>query len=145
MLGLDRAPEVKTIAASSPGCPPGKAADLQLALARHHAAASPDTLGFLYIDGHTRAYFGKRDIQKMHVTRLKFPGPATEETWVNGSAGDPLLVVMAKPSSSLAAQIRDLLPALRGIAGPGGSWPCFDRGGWSPALFADITRRPLTC
>ena len=139
--GLDRAPEVKTIRRKLAGlAAAGKAADLQLALARHHAAASPDTLGFLYIDGHTRAYFGKRDIQKMHVTRLKFPGPATEETWVTGSAGDPLLVVMAKPSSSLAAQIRDLLPALGGIAGPGAKPAlCFDRGGWSPALFADIT------
>jgi hypothetical protein len=116
------------------------AADLQLTLARHHAAASPDTLGFMYTDGHTRAYFGKRDIQKMHVTRLKFPGPATVETWVTGSAGDPLLVVMAQPSSSLAAQIRDLLPALRDIAGPAAKPVlCFDRGGWSPALFADIT------
>ena len=75
----------------------------------------------------------------MHVTRLKFPGPATEETWVTGSAGDPLLVVMAQPSSSLAAQIRDLLPVLRDIACPARSRPCFDRGGWSPALFADIT------
>ena len=141
VLGLDRAPEVKTIRRKLAGLSAaGKAADLQLALARHHAAASPDTLGFLYIDRHTRAYFGKRDIQKMHLARLKFPGPATEETWVTGSAGDPLLVVMAQPSSSLAAQIRDLLPALRDIAGPG-TRPvlCFDRGGWSPALFADIT------
>ena len=140
VLGLDRAPEVKTIRRKlAELAAAGKAADLQLALARHHAAASPDTLGFLYIDGHTRAYFGKRDIQKMHVTRLKFPGPATEETWVTGSAGDPLLVVMAQPSSSLAAQIRDLLPSLRDIAGPGAKPVlCFDRGGWSPALFADI-------
>ena len=141
VLGLDRAPEVKTIRRKlGELAAAGKAADLQLALARHHAAATPDTLGFLYIDGHTRAYFGKRDIQKMHLARLKFPGPATEETWVTGSAGDPLLVVMAQPSSSLAAQIRDLLPALRDIAGPGAKPVlCFDRGGWSPALFADIT------
>ena len=141
VLGLDRAPEVKTIRRKlAELAAAGKAADLQLALARHHAAASPDTLGFLYIDGHTRAYFGKRDIQKMHVTRLKFPGPATEETWVTGSAGDPLLVVMAQPSSSLAAQIRELLPTLRGITGVAAKPVlCFDRGGWSPALFADIT------
>ena len=141
VLGLDRAPEVKTIRRKlAELAAAGKAADLQLALARHHAAASPGTLGFLYIDGHTRAYFGKRDIQKMHLARLKFPGPATEETWVTGSAGDPLLVVMAQPSSSLAAQIRDLLPALRAIAGPAAQPVlCFDRGGWSPALFADIT------
>jgi len=141
VLGLDRAPEVKTIRRKlAELAAAGKAADLQMALARHHAAASPETLGLLYIDGHTRAYFGKRDIQKMHLARLKFPGPATEETWVTGSAGDPLLVVMAQPSSSLAAQIRDLLPALRDIAGPGARPVlCFDRGGWSPALFADIT------
>src|ERR1039458_6954616 len=140
VLGLDRAPEVKTIRRKlAELAAAGKAADLQLALARHHAAASPDTLGFLYIDGHTRAYFGKRDIQKMHVSRLKFPGPATEETWVTGSDGDPLLVVMAKPSSSLAAQIRDLLPDLRQLVGEGRKPVlCFDRGGWSPALFADI-------
>ena len=140
VLGLDRAPEVKTIRRKlAELAAAGKAAELQLALARHHAAASPGTLGFLYIDGHTRAYFGKRDIQKMHLARLKFPGPATEETWVTGSAGDPLLVVMAQPSSSLAAQIRDLLPALRDIAGPAAKPVlCFDRGGWSPALFAGI-------
>ena len=137
---LDRAPEVKTIRRKlAELAAAGKAADLQLALARHHAAASPGTLGFLYTGGHTRAYFGKRDIQKMHLARLKFPGPATEETWVTGSAGDPLLVVMAQPSSSLAAQIRDLLPALRDIAGPAARPVlCFDRGGWSPALFAGI-------
>jgi len=140
VLGLDRAPEVKTIRRKlGELAAAGKAAQLQMTLARHHAAATPDALGFLYIDGHTRAYFGKRDIQKMHVTRLKFPGPATEETWVTGGAGDPLLVVMAQPSSSLAAQIRDLLPALRDIAGADARPVlCFDRGGWSPALFADI-------
>jgi hypothetical protein len=138
--GLGRAPEVKTIRRKlGELAAAGKAADLQLALARHHAATSPDALGFLYIDGRTRAYFGKRDIQKMHVARLKFPGPATEETRVTDGAGDPLLVVMARPSSSLAAQIRGLLPALRDITGPGRKATlCFDRGGWSPALFADI-------
>ena len=125
VLGLDRAPEVKTIRRKlGELAAAGKAADLQMALARHRAPARPGNLAFLYIDGHTRAYFGKRDIQKMHVARLKFPGPATEETWVTGSAGDPLLVVMAEPSSSLAAQIRDLLPALREIAGPAASRPC---------------------
>ncbi len=96
----------------------GRAADWQLAIARHHAAERPGTLGFLYIDGHTRAYFGTRDVQKMHVARLKFPGPATEETWVTDDRGDPLLVVLAEPSSSLAAQIKAPLPDLRAITGP---------------------------
>ena len=88
VLGLDRAPEVKTIR--------GKlgelaAAQLQLAIARHHAAVRPDDLVFLYVDGHTRAYFATRVVQKTHVARLKFPAPATEETWVTGQSGDPML------------------------------------------------------
>ena len=140
VLGLDRAPEVKTIRRKiAELAAAGKAAGLQMAIARHRAAASPDDLGFLYIDGHTRAYFGTRDIQKMHVARLKFPGPATEETWVTDGAGDPLLVVMAEPSSSLAGQIKELLPKLRQIAGEDVKPVlCFDRGGWSPDLFAEI-------
>jgi hypothetical protein len=139
--GLDRAPEVKTVRRKiGELAAAGKAADLQMAIAQRRAAASPHDLGFLYTGGHTRAYFGTREIQKMHVARLKFPGPATEETWVTDGAGDPLLVVMAEPSSSLAAQIKELLPSLRAIAGPDARpMLCFDRGGWSPDLFADIT------
>ncbi len=46
---------------------------------------------------------------------------------------------MAEPSSSLAGQIRDLLPKLRDLAGQDRKVTlCFDRGGWSPELFADI-------
>ncbi len=140
VLGLDRAPEVKTIRRKTGElAAAGKAADLQMAIARHRAQARPGDLAFMYIDGHTRAYFGTRDVQKMHVARLKFPGPATEETWVTDGAGDPLLVVMAEPSASLAAQIKELLPKLREIAGQDRKPTlCFDRGGWSPDLFADI-------
>ena len=141
VLGLDRAPEVKTIRrklAELAGA--GKAADLIMALARHHAAARPAALGFLYADGHARAYFGTRQVQKMHVARLKFPGPATEETWVTDAGGDPVFMVIAEPSQSLAGQLRGLLPQLRQVVGEGRRVTvCFDRGGWSPALFADIT------
>jgi hypothetical protein len=64
VLGPDRAPEVKTtrrklgeLAAA------GKAAELIMALARRHAAARPDALGFLYIDGHARVGYGTRQVQ----------------------------------------------------------------------------------
>jgi hypothetical protein len=76
----------------------------------------------------------------MHVARLKFPGPATEETWVTDAGGDPVFMVVAEPSQSLAGQLRALLPDLRQVVGEGRRMTvCFDRGGWSPALFADIT------
>ncbi|HXZ76767.1 MAG TPA: helix-turn-helix domain-containing protein [Streptosporangiaceae bacterium] len=141
VLGLDRAPEVKTIRRKlGELAAAGKAADLIMALARRHAAARPDALGFLYVDGHARVYYGTRTVQKTHVARLKFPAPATMETWVTGQDGDPVFMVIAEPSDSLAGELRRLLPDLRGIVGQGRRVTvCFDRGGWSPALFADIT------
>jgi transposase len=141
VLGLDRAPEVKTIRRKlGELAAAGKAAELIMVLARRHAAARPDALGFLYIDGHARVYYGTRTVQKTHVARLKFPAPATMETWVTGQDGDPVFMVVAEPSDSLAGELRRLLPQLRAIVGEGRRVTvCFDRGGWSPALFADIT------
>jgi transposase len=141
VLGLDRAPEVKTIRRKlAELAAAGRADQLMMALARRHAAARPDALGFLYVDGHARVYYGTRQVQKTHVARLKFPAPATMETWVTDQDGDPVFMVVAEPSDSLAGELRRLLPDLRGIAGPGRRVTvCFDRGGWSPALFADIT------
>jgi transposase-like protein len=141
VLGLDRAPEVKTIRRKlGELAAAGQAADLIMALARRHAAACPQALGFLHVDGHARAYYGTRDVQKMHIARLKFPAPATGETWVTSQHGDPVFMVVAEPSDSLAGELRRLLPQLRQVVGEGRRVTvCFDRGGWSPALFADIT------
>ena len=51
-----------------------------------------------------------------------------------------MFMVVAEPSDSPAGELRRLLPQLRGIVGGGRRVTvCFDRGGWSPALFADIT------
>ena len=140
VLGLDRAPEVKTIRRKlAELASAGRAHELIMALARRHAVARPEALGFLHVDGHTRAYFGTRTVQKTHIARLKFPAPATEETWVTDQHGDPVFMVIAEPSDSLAGELRRLLPSLREIAGEGRRVTvCFDRGGWSPALFADI-------
>jgi transposase len=141
VLGLDRAPEVKTIRRKlGELAAAGKAADLIMALARRHAAARPRALGFLYVDGHARAYYGTRTVQKTHIARLKFPAPATTEIWVTGQDGEPVFMVAAEPSDSLAGELRRLLPQLRQVVGDGRRVTvCFDRGGWSPALFADIT------
>ena len=141
VLGLDRAPAVKTIRRKlAELAAAGKAAELVMALARRHAAARPDALGFLHVDGHARVYCGTRTVQKTHVARLKFPAPATMETWVTDQDGDPVFMVVAEPSDSLAGELRRLLPSLRQVAGEGRRVTvCFDRGGWSPALFADIT------
>jgi hypothetical protein len=52
----------------------------------------------------------------------------------------PHQMVIAEPSDSLAGELHRLLPDLRWITGKERRLTvCFDRGGWSPALLADIT------
>ncbi len=140
LLGLDRAPEVKTLRrklAELAGA--GLGAQLQAGLGRHHAVCRPDAIGFLYIDGHVRVYTGTRQLPKTHIARMRIAGPATEETWVGDAEGDPVMVLTAAPSQSLAAEVSRLLPRLRELVGPDRRVTVtFDRGGYSPAVFAEI-------
>ena len=140
LLGLDRAPEVKTLRRKlTELAGHGRGAQLQAALGRHHAQARPEAVGFLYLDGHVRVYCGTRQLPKTHIARMRIAGPATEETWVGDAEGDPVMVLTAAPSQSLAAELARLLPDLRALIGP--SRRCtvvFDRGGYSPQVFAEI-------
>jgi transposase-like protein len=140
VLGLDRAPEVKTLRrklAELAGY--GKGAALQAGLGRHHASARPDAVGFLYLDGHVRVYTGTRELPKTHIARMRIAGPATEETWVGDADGDPVMVITAAPSQSLAAELARLLPDLRAIIGADRRCTVvFDRGGYSPQVFTEI-------
>lgn len=140
LLGLDRAPEVKTLRRKlAELASHGKGAALQAALGRHHATSRPDAVGFLYLDGHVRVYSGTRALPKTHIARIRIAGPATEETWVGDADGDPVLVLTAAPSQSLAAELHRALPDLRALVGPDRRCTVvFDRGGYSPQVFAEI-------
>ncbi|MDO5740828.1 MAG: helix-turn-helix domain-containing protein [Ornithinimicrobium sp.] len=156
VLGMDRAPEVKTVRRKiAQLATQERAADLLAALAAHHlhrptlptgdsedgndGDAQAEVGMVLYVDGHVRAYTGTRKIAKTHLSRLRFPAPATVETWVSDAEGDPVLVVMAEPGASLAGELRRLLPRLRAAVGDDRRVLAgFDRGGWSPALFAHM-------
>ena len=144
VLGLDRAPEVKTIRRKIAAlAATGRAEELLAAMAARHVArldkTNPDLTAVFYVDGHVRAYQGGRKVAKTHLSRLKFPAPATVETWVSDASGDPVLVVMAQPGASLAMELRRLLPELRRAVGDDRRVLVgFDRGGWSPTLFAHM-------
>ena len=144
VLGLDRAPEVKTIRRQHRGLvDTGKVPELMstIAFERFQAQRSGDDslVAVLYVDGHTRAYEGKKKISRIHSTRMKMAVPATEETWVSASNGDPLFMVMAEPSASLVSELKALVPELRKMIGDDRRMLVgFDRGGWSPVLFAHL-------
>ncbi|WP_186526396.1 putative transposase [Leekyejoonella antrihumi] len=141
VLGLDRAPEVKTIRRKlAEVASHRRGADVQAALAQVHAAAHPDALGFLHVDGHTRVYCGKRNLPKTHVARLHMVAHATAETWVADADADPLLVVPGVPGASLAQELIRLIPELRAVIGQDRrATVIFDRGGWSAACFQALT------
>jgi hypothetical protein len=144
ILGLDRAPEVKTIRRKITAlAATGRADELLAVIAARHVAgldkSNPDLTAVFYVDGHVRAYQGTRKIAKTHLSRLKFPAPATVQTWVSDASGDPVLVVMAEPGASLAMELRRLLPDLRrAVVDDRRVLVGFDRAGWSPTLFAHM-------
>jgi prepilin-type processing-associated H-X9-DG protein len=93
VLGLDRTPEVKTLRRKlSRLAAAGRATEFGRAVARRRVASHGNALGFLYIDGHVRVYYGHRRIPKTHVARIRIAMPATSDYWVNDATGEPLFV-----------------------------------------------------
>ncbi len=108
-------------------------------VAKRRVAERGRTLGFLYVDGHVRVYHGKRKIPKAYVTRLRLALPATTDYWVNDKRGDPLFVVTAEANAAMTKMIPRILQEVRSLLGPKRRVTVvFDRGGWSPRLFAKL-------
>ena len=97
-------------------------------------------MGFLYVDGHVRAYHGKRAISKAYVARRHLAMPATCDYWVNDQSGDPLFVVTGDVNSALTKAFPALLRELRSVVGDRRVTIVFDRGGWSPKLFQTMIK-----
>ncbi len=95
-------------------------------------------MGFLYIDGHVRAYHGQRTISRAYVARRHLAMPATTDYWINDRAGDPLLLITAELSASLTKAFPELLRQVRATVGERQVTIVFDRGGWSPKLFRSM-------
>jgi len=106
LLGLDRAPEVKTLRRKrrklSRLAAVGRASQFGRALAERRVQARGMAMGFLYVDGHVRVYHGKHQLPKAHAARLRMATPATTDYWVNDAASDPLFVVTAEANAGLA-------------------------------------------
>jgi DNA-binding CsgD family transcriptional regulator len=139
VLGLDRAPEVKTVRRKLTRLAARhKAEDLGRELARLRVEQRGALMGFLYVDGHVRAYHGKRDIPKAHVARMRLAMPATTDYWVGDCGGDPLFVLTAEANAGMVEMLPELLREIRGLVGNRRVTVVFDRGGWSPKLFKQI-------
>ncbi len=136
ILGLDRAPEVKTLRRKLNRLAAfGRAADLGRALAQKRVEDRGAAMGFLYVDGHVRVYHGKRILPKAHVARRRLAMPATTDYWVNDVAGDPVFVVTAEANAGMVKMLPTVLEQVRALVGERRITIVFDRGGFSPKLF----------
>jgi hypothetical protein len=139
VLGMDRAPEVKTLRRKLSELGDRQAAaKFSAALTERWAREQPELLGFLYVDGHVRPYNGrKHDLPKTHVPRRRLCMPATTDYWVNDAFADPLFYVTAAGSEGLLAMLNgEILPEVRELVGVERRVTLvMDRECWSPKLF----------
>ena len=142
LLGLDRAPEVKTLRRQLTRLAAHHCAEqLGVELARLRADQRGHLMGFLYIDGHVRAYHGQRAIStNAYVPRRHLAMPASTDYWINDCSGDPLLVMTAQVDAALTKALPRLLRDVREVVGERRVTIVFDRGGWSPKLFATMIK-----
>ncbi len=140
IVGLDRMPEVKTLRRKLARLASLKGSyRLGREIAQQRITERGKVLGFLYIDGHVRAYHGKHTIPKAYVTRMHLAAPATTDYWVNDQRGDPLFVVTADANPAMTRMLLPVLSEVRELLGPRRhSTVVFDRAGWSPKLFRDL-------
>lgn len=140
VLGLLRVPEVKTIRRKLKELAERAKAHLLVKwLGLKRAEEAPRAMGFLYVDGHVRAYHGKRWIPKAFSTARKQALPGTTDYWVNDRDGQPVLVLPTEANPGLVQVLPTIAAAVREIVGPERRVTlAFDRGGWSPELFATI-------
>ena len=140
IVGLDRMPEMKTLRRKLARLASLKGSyRLGREVARQRIAKRGKVLGFLYIDGHVRAYHGKHKVPKAYVTRMHLAAPAITDYWVNDQRGDPLFVVTADANAAMTRMLTPVLREVRELLGPRRhSTVVFDRGGWSPKLFQEL-------
>jgi transposase len=140
LLGLDRAPEVKTLRKKlAQLAAQGRAERFGQELARRRVAERGRMLGFLYIDGHVRVYHGRHRIPKAHVPQMRLAVPATTDYYVNDKRGEPLFVVTAEANAGMVKMLLELAPEIRSLVGEKRRPTIvFDRGGWSPRLFVQL-------
>jgi len=140
LLGLDRAPEVKTLRLKLKALAEdvGRAERFGRALASERVKQREELVGLLYVDGHVRAYHGEQTLPKTHVVRLGRVLPGTTDYWLNDMDAEPLLHVTAEANAGLVKMVPLLVEEARKVVGSRELTLVFDRGGYSPELFKSL-------
>ena len=161
LLGLDRAPEVRTLRAKLKHLAnQERAFSWSSTLCREWMLEAPDEAAVLYVDGHVRVYHGKTKVLPKHyVARQRLCLSATADYWVNAMDGKPFFVVSQAVDPGLLQVLeRDIVPRLevdvpnQPSADALAADPLlhrftvvFDREGYSPEFFAKMKKQRIAC
>ena len=140
LLGLDRAPEVKTLRRKLWELTARRqAVQFSQKLTQRWVDEQAEAVGVLYVDGHVRPYHGTaHPLPKAWCARRRLCMPATTDVWVNQQDAQPLFVVSAPANDNLLAMLRrEILPQVRTLVGDRRVTVAFDREGWSPKFFRE--------
>jgi transposase len=143
LLGLDRAPEVKTLRRQLSTLAARKLSCTLLdRLAKARIAQQEERVAFLYLDGHVREYSGQEPLAKAKKPQRQVATPATTDTWAHDAQGEPLLVITSEMNAGLTSVLEPILDEVRALLPEGRRLTViFDRGGWSPKLFQRLIAR----
>jgi hypothetical protein len=161
LLGVDRAPEVRTIRGKLKHLADQEHAfSWSAELCEDWMAGAPEDAAVLYIDGHVRVYHGTaKTLPKHYVARQRLCLSATADYWVNAMDGQPFFVIsQAVDPGLLQVMEHQLIRRLeKDVPNQPGQQQLdddpslhrftvvFDREGYSPAFFAAMKKKRIAC
>ena len=137
LVGVDRAPVVKTLRRKLGDLiKQGQAARFGALLARRWVEQGVIATAYLYVDGHMKAYTGKRKLAECWNPQRRMPLPGLLSYFVNDQQGRPLLFLTEEASASLSQAMPRIVAAIREVVGERHFTVIFDRGGYDGELFS---------
>ena len=104
-------------------------------LAQAWVASGFVATAYLYVDGHMKAYTGKRKLAEVWNAQRRMPLPGVLSYFVGDQQGRPLLFVADEVTSSLSKSMPRIVGAIREVVGERRFTVVFDRGGYDGKLF----------
>jgi hypothetical protein len=161
LLGLDRAPEVRTLREKVKAlAEPEAVADWGQRLSQQWMGEDPGEAGTLYVDGHVRVYHGgQTKLPRRYVARQRLCLRGITDYWVNDQRGRPFFVVSSPLNAGLLSVLEgELAPRLlREVPGQPSAEELaanrhqhrftmiFDREGYSPEFFQRMRKLRIAC
>ena len=139
ILGLDRAPEVKTLRRKVQELSRAdQATEWMAVLSERRYGSGERPPEVVYLDGHVQVYSGAVQIGRVYAPARKSVVKGRTETWANRQGGQPLFVLQTSFNEGLSQTIAPLLPKLVEITKSRSLTCVFDRGGYDGRLFETL-------